>query len=76
MEFKGRIESVEVATVYPSGKPASEVLSLKAVLEQSELVKAILYLTVPLSEADLWPIGMPVTVTVTRGEPDACRPVH
>ena len=70
MEFKGRIESVEVATVYPYGKPESEVLRLKAALEHGELGKATLYLTVPISETDLWPCGMPVAIAVTRGEPN------
>ena len=70
MELKGRIAAVEVSTVYPPGKPYFEALGLTVFLEQGKLGRVTLHLIVPLSEADLWPIGMPVTVTVTRGEPD------
>jgi len=66
MELKGRVTKKELVQTRLG---AEEAIMVSFAFE-SKLVAAMT-LQRPWEENDLWPIGMPVTVTVTRGEPDA-----
>ena len=73
MELKGRVtkkELVQTRLGTAVGFRCVEEAIMVSFSFESKLVAAMTMLR-PWEENDLWPIGMPVTVTVTRGEPDA-----
>ena len=67
MELKGKVVSIDMRTAYRGSNP-SEILRITIDFEDTY---TSLSLQRPLVERDLWVIGMPVSITVTRGEPNA-----
>ena len=67
MELKGKVISIDMRTAY-WGSNQSEVL--KVTIDFGDPYTS-LSLQRPLVERDLWVIGMPVSITITRGEPNA-----
>lgn len=70
-ELKGHVETVGETSEYSCQASASvKVARIVCVLDEGEVLHGSLTLRRPLNEAEYWPLGMPVTVTVEKGEPD------
>ena len=69
MILVGCVRELKKTEDWLDGKRA-EVADVSCSLKGPQQQPCSITISVPIAEAEHWPLGMPVTVTVKKGEPD------